>query len=201
MIKKIFFIIFLGVLVFLSTNATAEEGQAGYYRVTAVELNVRSDPDRNGRIITTVKAGEILFVSYFEGKWGRIDLGWVSGRHLRLVSDDLDEYRNNTTLVENQYYEKSNNSNPKINSSIVHNNSARSNAAVDVSLQDRFVMTVIVAIVAIYFVMLLIGMAEKVVVYFDEADLVISLMPWFILLIALILAGVYQYGENTPDRS
>lgn len=85
MIKKIFFIIFLGILVFLSTSVTAEEGQAGYYRVTAVELNVRSDPDRNGRIITTVKVGQTLFVSYFEGKWGKIDLGWVSGKYLKRV--------------------------------------------------------------------------------------------------------------------
>ncbi len=86
-----------------------------------------------------------------------------------------------------------------MSSRIAYENNESSPVVIGGDLQARFAITLIVTIVAIYFVMLMIGMAEKVVVYFDEADLVISLMPWFVLLIALILTGVYQYSEDALD--
>lgn len=59
--------------------------------------------------------------------------------------------------------------------------------------------SIIVVMIAIYLIMLMVGMAGKVVVYYDEADLVISLMPWFILFVTVILAGIYQPTEQDLD--
>lgn len=210
MIKNIFFFIFFSTSLFISTDIFAEEGEIqkpAYYKVTAAELNVRSEPSKNGEVLTTVKNGQILYVSHFVGKWGEINLGWISGKYLEFVSSVSDNHQNNSTSSSKYYQEHSsynesgsgrvaamlpNSTNIPPENNVIH-------ASADNDVGGRLTIAVIVGILAIYIVMLLVGMAEKVVVYFDEADLVISLMPWIILVVAMILALIYQPDENTPD--
>ncbi len=210
MIKKIFFIIFVGLSIFISTNLYAKEEQVrypGYYKVTAIELNTRSKPSKSGTILSTVKNGQIFYVSRFVGKWGEISLGWVSGTYLEFVSGIQNMDQDISTINENKYPKHSNYNEPEPsrvsnalpNSTNVSSGNNVISTTVSNDVVGRFPMAIVVGILAIYIVMLLVGMAEKVVVYFDEADLVISLMPWLILLVAIVLVLIYQPDENTPD--
>ncbi len=205
MIKKIFFIIFFGVSIFIPTSIFSEDGkmqQLGYYKVTAVELNVRGEPSKSGIVLTTVNNGQILYIYRFIGKWGESNDGWISGRYLEFVSSESDQDQGNSVHYEQQgqisnKHIGTNNEAAALSSTT--NTSYNSSATYESIFGGRLPITLIVGISAIYVVMLLVGMAEKVVVYFDEADLVISLMPWFILFVAMVLALIYQPSEDTPD--
>ncbi len=205
MTKEIFFIIFFGVFIFIPTSIFSEDGKIqrlGYYKVTAAELNARSEPSKSGIVLTTVNNGQILYIYRFIGKWGESNDGWISGRYLEFVSSESDQDQGNSVHYEQQgqisnKHIGTNNEAAALSSTT--NTSYNSSATYESIFGGRLPITLIVGISAIYVVMLLVGMAEKVVVYFDEADLVISLMPWFILFVAMVLALIYQPSEDTPD--
>ena len=53
-------------------------------------------------------------------------------------------------------------------------------------------MTILVSVLVVYLIILLFGLAHKIVIYFDPGDLVISLLPWFTLIVAFVLMLIYQ---------
>jgi len=64
---------------------------------------------------------------------------------------------------------------------------------------EKHAYTLLILLVAVYIVMLLVGMSGKVVVYYDEADLVISLLAWFALFVTAMIAGAYQPTEQDSN--
>ena len=71
---------------FLITTIAEVPRQAGYYKVAATELNVRSKPSKKGKILSAVKNGETVLVSEFIGKWAKTDIGWISGKYLKKIN-------------------------------------------------------------------------------------------------------------------
>jgi hypothetical protein len=58
----------------------------GIYEVIAQELNVREQPKKQkNNILGTVKRGERVNIYEFDGKWGRSDKGWISGKYLKYI--------------------------------------------------------------------------------------------------------------------
>lgn len=199
------------VLLFLlvqSTVMVAQEhpnnmNQEGLYEVTSIGLNVRSKPQKSSVVLGALKEGERVWVYRFNGKWGETNAGWVSGKYLEFVSSAPGQDQGNSAPHEQQRqiinnHIETNRDAISVTTSASHNNDASYESIIN-DFGGRLPIALIVGISAIYIVMLLLGMAEKVVVYFDEADLVISLMPWFILFIAIVLALIYQPNEDTPD--
>lgn len=60
-------------------------------------------------------------------------------------------------------------------------------------------MTILVSVLVVYVIILLFGLAHKIVIYFDPGDLVISLLPWFTLIVAFVLMMIYQPAEVDFD--
>jgi len=58
------------------------------YIVTAPQLNVRSIPSKPSRIVGRVNKNDRVCVYDFSGKWGKTDMGWISGKFLVLVNSD-----------------------------------------------------------------------------------------------------------------
>jgi len=53
--------------------------------------------------------------------------------------------------------------------------------------------TIAVAVVVAFIAMLIAGATNKIVIYFDGGDFLVSFMPWGSLLIGMILLNIYQH--------
>ena len=60
-------------------------------------------------------------------------------------------------------------------------------------------ITILISILSAYIIILLFGAAHKIVIYFDPGDLVISLMPWFTLILTIVFMQVYQPEGTNID--
>ena len=60
-------------------------------------------------------------------------------------------------------------------------------------------MTILVSVLVAYLIILLFGLAHKIVIYFDPGDLLVSLLPWLALVIAFVLMMIYQPTEVPFD--
>ena len=58
---------------------------------------------------------------------------------------------------------------------------------------------ILISILFVYIIILLFGVAHKIVIYFDPGDLVISLMPWLTLLLTIVFIQVYQPEGTNID--
>ena len=124
-----------------------------------------------------------------QGNWIQIGKGWVSAKYLKRVH-----------LNNSQQRASGNVNSPQ--TTVPHNNyrqDANGSAIVKSNMNEEIAISVFVLMIAIYVVMLLFGMAGKVVIYYDEADLVISLLPWLTLFVTMIIAGIYQPTEYDLD--
>jgi hypothetical protein len=157
-------------------------------QVTAQQLNIRSSPSMTGRVIDQLQKNDIVCAYSQTGNWVQLTKGWVNATYL----GQLQPKSSNTTVTQNPQSANTN------ISTTAHNNVT----SVQSNMNNEIVVTIFVLLVAIYVVMLLVGMAGKAVVYYDEADLVISLLPWLILFVTLLIAGIYQPTEQdmNPDR-
>ncbi len=163
----------------------ADNSQCEEVQVTAQQLNVRSTPNLTANIVGTLQKNDTVCGYTKNGKWLQIDQGWVSIKYL--------------AHVQQQSYVKSpnNTTNANVNvqslpSAISKNNTAFAKS----NMNDEIATSLFVLVIAIYIVMLMVGMAGKVVVYFDEADLVISLLPWLTLFVSFIIVSIYQPTEQ-----
>ena len=152
-------------------------------KVTAVQLNVRSAPSISGNIIGRLSKGDDVCAYEQQGKWVRIEQGWISAKYLMHIYQALPQNSVSGATV----------SSPTTHYS--YRQDINETTVVKSGLNEEIAISILVLIAAIYVVMLLFGMAGKVVVYYDEADLVISLLPWFTLFVTILLAGIYQPTE------
>lgn len=65
-------------------------------------------------------------------------------------------------------------------------------------MEDLQTTVAIFALIA-FVAMLIAGSTNKIVIYFDVKDFLISFMPWGSLLIGMILVNVYQHGNESVD--
>jgi hypothetical protein len=158
-------------------------------QVTAQQLNIRSYPSTSGTVIGKLQKNDIVCAYSQTGNWVQIKKGWVSAKYLIPIQQQSQIDSSNTSITHNPQSANTN------ISTTAHNNVT----PVQSNMNDKIAVTIFILIVAIYVVMLLVGMAGKVVVYYDEADLVISLLPWFILFVTILIAGVYQPTEQDMD--
>ena len=56
--------------------------------------------------------------------------------------------------------------------------------------------TIAIVVAVAFIVMLIAGAANKIVVYFDTKDFLISFMPWGSIILAYILINIYHHGEG-----
>jgi hypothetical protein len=161
-------------------------------QVTAQQLNIRSHPSTTGTVIDQLQKNDIVCAYSQTGNWIQIKKGWVSAKYLTPIQQQPQINSSNTSVTKNPQSANTN------ISTTVNNNVT----SVQSNMNDEIAVTIFVLLVAIYVVMLLVGMAGKAVVYYDEADLVISLLPWLILFVTLLIAGIYQPTEQDmdPDR-
>lgn len=61
--------------------------------------------------------------------------------------------------------------------------------------------TVFILVVLAFFAMLIAGSTNKIVIYYDINDFLISFVPWASLILGFILVSVYQEGEQSADFS
>jgi len=182
------------ILVFLASSLIATNAQEACVplQVTAVALNVRSLPNVSGNVVTKLSKGDIICAYSQKGNWLRIDNGWVSGKYLvKAQQQPLSTTTSSSTMAT-----------PLPVSSQVNISYDYNNTKVKSDMVGEVTVSILVLMFAVYIVMLLVGMAGKVVVYFDEADLVISLLPWLTLFIAMIIYGIYQPTEEdlNPEK-
>ena len=57
-------------------------------------------------------------------------------------------------------------------------------------------ITIAIAVFAAFIITLMAGATNRIVIYFDKSDLVISLMPWATMLSAYILLHIYEHNET-----
>jgi len=155
------------------------------YKVEAIRLNIRDRASSNSNIVGVLNNGDTICAHAKSGNWVQINRGWVSIKYLKEIHQGSPYY--STSLGETVSYQQvvsadNNTSEP-----------AKSN------MTGEVITSLFVLMMAIYVVMLLVGMAGKVVVYYDEADLLISLMPWLILFVTVIIVGIYQPTEQDMD--
>ena len=68
------------------------------------------------------------------------------------------------------------------------------------NLRQAVALSIVIVLAVVYLIMFLVGLAGKVVVYYDTADLIISLMPWLMLFVGFILMVIFQPDQYTQDR-
>jgi hypothetical protein len=155
-------------------------------QVTAQQLNIRSYPGTTGTIIGKLQKNDIVCAYGQKDNWVQIKNGWVSIKYLSSIQVQPQIIHSYT----------SSNQNPQLADMNISNTAHNNVTTVQLSMNDKIVVTIFILIVAIYVVMLLVGMAGKAVVYYDEADLVISLLPWLIFFVTLIIGEIYQPTEQ-----
>ncbi len=62
--------------------STEKEASCSNYSVTAEKLNVREDAQKSSDVIRVASKGDVVCVYNFNGKWGQLNNGWISGKHL-----------------------------------------------------------------------------------------------------------------------
>ncbi len=193
---RVFVVLMLVIAVFAKADmpSNISSNCPVVYEVTAPELNIRDKPGIPSVVLDTAKKGERVCVYQFVGKWAQTDNGWLSGKYLQRIEQP------SGNIGYGQGYQAVQ---PKVSSSranlpVVVPTSSQE-AAVKADLTGQTAIAVLIVIIAIYLIMLMIGISGKVVVYFDEADLVISLMPWLMLLVAAAVAMIYQPSESSVD--
>jgi hypothetical protein len=163
--------------------------------VTALQLNVRVAPNATSKIIGKLQKDETVCAYAQNGNWAQVDQGWVSSRYLVGAQQQSYPSNPNNTMHAKGASKHSQYAGPNSNNMTVSGKTS----PVKSDMTGEIATSIIVVMIAIYLIMLMVGMAGKVVVYYDEADLVISLMPWFILFVTVILAGIYQPTEQDLD--
>jgi len=193
--KRVIMRVFIFLSILFSTISACT-----MVKVTAEQLNIRTSPSVQGQIVGKLQKNDTVCAYNQNGNWMQIDQGWVSAKYLTKIQDDA--IANSSTVSSNvqslqplQHVASNPNSNAIIGS-------GGSGTPVKSDMTGEVVTSLFVLVMAIYVVMLLVGIAGKVVVYYDEADLVISLLPWLISFVTVILAGIYQPTEQDldPDR-
>ncbi len=84
----------LGIMMIWMVSVSAQANIyncSSVYEVTATQLNVRSQPKTPSDILGTVKRGDKICVDSFNGKWAKTEYGWISGKYLRLIEQDIVE--------------------------------------------------------------------------------------------------------------
>ncbi len=173
--------------LFVSIQAN-EEDCTSLYQVTATQLNVRDQASTKGNVIGALYKDDQICISQEHGNWGKTSSGWVSTNHLISVSQTSSINQVNTAHI------------PYNNSPAL--NGVSSTVPKELNMDDKIATSLFVLIIAVYIIMLMVGMAGKVVVYYDEADLVISLLPWLILFVTVLVTGIYQPNEQdlNPEK-
>ena len=72
------------LLVSVQVNA---ENCTSIYKVTATQLNVRSQASTQGNVIGTLHKGDQICISQENGNWGKTNAGWVSKKHLAFIDN------------------------------------------------------------------------------------------------------------------
>ncbi len=190
--KRVIMRVFIFLSILFSTISACT-----MVKVTAEQLNIRTSPSVQGQIVGKLQKNDTVCAYNQNGNWMQIDQGWVSAKYLTKIQDDA--IANSSTVSSNvqslqplQHVASNPNSNAIIGS-------GGSGTPVKSDMTGEVVTSLFVLVMAIYIIMLMIGIAEKVVVYYDEADLIISLMPWLILFVAVLIAGIYQPTEQDMD--
>ena len=62
--------------------STEKEASCSNYSVTAEKLNVRNGAQKSSDIVRVASKGDVVCVYDFDGKWGQLNNGWISGKHL-----------------------------------------------------------------------------------------------------------------------
>lgn len=88
-VVNLFFGMISVLLLFVSVQANAENCTS-VYKVTATQLNVRSQASTQGNVIGTLHKGDQVCISQESGNWGRISTGWISKKHLLLLNNSVD---------------------------------------------------------------------------------------------------------------
>jgi len=177
------------IVLFITYAGVAQETQCIPVKVTAVQLNIRSTPNISGNIVGRLSKDDMACAYTQEGNWIQIDKGWVSAKYLTRVHLNNSQQPASGNVSSTQTPVSDNNYRQDANASVV----------VKSNMDGEIAISVFVLMIAIYVVMLLFGMAGKVVIYYDEADLVISLLPWLTLFVTMVIAGIYQPTEQDMD--
>lgn len=67
-----------------SSNTTSTSGKTG--TITAGELNIRKDADKNSSKLGSYKKGDKVTILETKGNWGKTDKGWISLTYVKLDS-------------------------------------------------------------------------------------------------------------------
>jgi len=155
--------------------------------VTTAKLNVRDNPSIQSNVLDTVKNGEKVCVYGFNGNWAQVASGWVSSKYLHIIE---------SVVNEEEVSQVTNIASASVNAPITYSNAQPREP---MTMAERVAWTIFIIIALVYFVFLMLGVAGKVVFYYDGADLFISLLPWILMFVTMMLIGVYQPDETSTD--
>ena len=85
-IHKVIYTFFIFVLM-ATVMLYADNNCSNLYKVTATQLNVRSQASTKGNVIGTLHNGDQVCINEESGNWGRTSAGWISKKHLVLLSN------------------------------------------------------------------------------------------------------------------
>ncbi len=80
------FSITIALFLFASVQVSAE-GCTYLHQVTAIQLNIRDQPNTSGRVIGVLHKDDQVCISKESGDWGKTNSGWVSKKHLALLDN------------------------------------------------------------------------------------------------------------------
>ena len=184
-------IIIIGI--FLSINLYAVRNDCISVQVAVQQLNIRSSPNISGDIVGKLQRNDTVCAYTLNGNWIQIDQGWVSAKYLTPIQQG--SIANSSNVSNHSQSIQPVTAYPNSNGMDLDGSSM----PVKSNMNGEMATSIFVLIIAIYIIMLMVGMAGKVVVYYDEADLVISLLPWFIFIVTIVIAGIYQPTEQDMD--
>jgi len=164
------------MLLLLSFSTLWANIQPGYYEVTALKLNIRNAPDAQSTVLGHVSKDENVHVYKSFDNWAYIGIGWVSGKYLTPLR------QTNTA-----HYSMNASGHTSINQSE------------SMTMEKRIAWSIFIVVLFIYFIFLVLGVSGKIVFYYNGTDLFISLLPWALMLVTLLLMSVYSQDTNIQN--
>lgn len=67
----------------------------------------------------------------------------------------------------------------------------------NVKTNDNHLKTFFILILFAFFIVLTMGLTNKIVIYYDSKDFLISFLPWTLILLGYILVSIYQEGNES----
>lgn len=79
--------------------------------------------------------------------------------------------------------------------------STKNDGLIEGSNFEKYQETVFILVVLAFLAMLIAGSTNKIVIYYDINDFLLSFVPWASLILGFIFVSVYQEGEQSADFS